>query len=62
MTVEELAEIEIRRAVETQKPRPDTTMKEESDNESDVYKARAWDDWKDDHPRGYGNSKLKPCS
>jgi len=27
-----------------------------------VHKARAWDDWKDDHPWGEGNSKLRPCS
>lgn len=23
---------------------------------------RAWDDFKDDNPRGWGNSKLRPCS
>ncbi|GAB2249728.1 hypothetical protein Droror1_Dr00013087 [Drosera rotundifolia] len=26
-----------------------------------VEKARAWDDWKDDNPRGAGNTKLTPC-
>ena len=33
------------------------TQKEESEKESDeqVYKQRAWDDWKDSHPRGCGN-------
>ncbi|CAL9768120.1 unnamed protein product [Musa acuminata subsp. burmannicoides] len=31
------------------------------DEDSEVEKARAWDDWKDDHPRGAGNKKLTPC-
>ncbi|KAL9256294.1 PP2A regulatory subunit TAP46-like protein [Drosera capensis] len=26
-----------------------------------VEKARAWDDWKDDNPRGAGYTKLTPC-
>ncbi|KAG9451112.1 hypothetical protein H6P81_011077 [Aristolochia fimbriata] len=34
---------------------------ENSDDEEAVLKARAWDDWKDDHPRGAGNKKLTPC-
>lgn len=37
----------------------------ENDNEDDdddaVQKARAFDDWKDDNPRGAGNKKLTPC-
>ncbi|CAA7402510.1 unnamed protein product [Spirodela intermedia] len=35
----------------------------ESDEESEAAeeKARAWDDWKDDNPRGAGNKKLTPC-
>ncbi|URE25505.1 PP2A regulatory subunit [Musa troglodytarum] len=36
-----------------------TTSTEDEDTE--VEKARAWDDWKDDHPRGAGNKKLTPC-
>jgi hypothetical protein len=32
-----------------------------SDDESAEEKARAWDDWKDDNPRGAGNKKLTPC-
>lgn len=32
-----------------------------SDDESAEDKARAWDDWKDDNPRGAGNKKLTPC-
>lgn len=42
------------------KPRP---SEEEEDEEDDaaVEKARAFDDWKDDNPRGAGNKKLTPC-
>uniref|UniRef100_A0A8C9LP84 Immunoglobulin-binding protein 1 n=1 Tax=Piliocolobus tephrosceles TaxID=591936 RepID=A0A8C9LP84_9PRIM len=29
--------------------------KEEEDNEQTLHRAREWDDWKDTHPRGYGN-------
>ncbi|NXK87756.1 IGBP1 protein, partial [Formicarius rufipectus] len=29
--------------------------KEEEDDEEALQKAREWDDWKDTHPRGYGN-------
>lgn len=58
MTVEQFAEIEQRRALQCQAP----SAKPPEEEVEDVYKARAWDDWKDDHPRGYGNSKLKPCS
>ncbi|NXM65356.1 IGBP1 protein, partial [Serilophus lunatus] len=29
--------------------------KEEEDDEETLQKARNWDDWKDTHPRGYGN-------
>ncbi|CAN8252732.1 unnamed protein product [Cochlearia groenlandica] len=42
-------------------------MKKEEDDEDDdeeenaVMKARAFDDWKDDNPRGTGNKKLTPC-
>lgn len=28
---------------------------QENDNEESLQKARDWDDWKDTHPRGYGN-------
>ncbi|KAG2280715.1 hypothetical protein Bca52824_051935 [Brassica carinata] len=37
--------------------------KEEDDDEDEepVMKARAFDDWKDDNPRGAGNKKLTPC-
>lgn len=34
---------------------------DEDDDDEAQEKARAWDDWKDDHPRGAGNKKLTPC-
>ncbi|XP_068330396.1 PP2A regulatory subunit TAP46 [Pyrus communis] len=34
---------------------------EEEDDDAAQDKARAWDDWKDDNPRGAGNKKLTPC-
>ncbi|MCD7459837.1 PP2A regulatory subunit tap46 [Datura stramonium] len=34
---------------------------EEDDDDAAQEKARAWDDWKDDNPRGAGNKKLTPC-
>ncbi|XP_020584807.1 PP2A regulatory subunit TAP46 [Phalaenopsis equestris] len=42
----------------------DGSRREDEDEEDDdeaQEKARAWDDWKDDHPRGAGNKKLTPC-
>ena len=34
----------------------------ESDEDYVLAKERAWDDWKDDHQRGEGNSKLRPTA
>ncbi|GAB2265063.1 PP2A regulatory subunit tap46 [Dionaea muscipula] len=34
---------------------------DEDEDDAAVEKARAWDDWKDDNPRGAGNKKLTPC-
>ncbi|WOK99869.1 PP2A regulatory subunit TAP46 [Canna indica] len=39
----------------------DSTMPTAEDEDAEVEKARAWDDWKDDNPRGAGNKKLTPC-
>lgn len=33
---------------------------DDNDDEAATMKARAWDDWKDDNPRGAGNKKLTP--
>ncbi|CAD6270787.1 unnamed protein product [Miscanthus lutarioriparius] len=37
------------------------TCSAQEDEDADEEKARAWDDWKDDNPRGAGNKKLTPC-
>jgi hypothetical protein len=37
-------------------------MAEDKDGEAETARLRAWDDWKDDHPRGSGNSKLRPTA
>ncbi|KAL8095726.1 PP2A regulatory subunit TAP46 [Apium graveolens] len=34
---------------------------EDEDDDAAQDKARAWDDWKDENPRGAGNKKLTPC-
>ncbi|XP_075502524.1 PP2A regulatory subunit TAP46 [Primulina tabacum] len=34
---------------------------DEEDDDAAQEKARVWDDWKDDNPRGAGNKKLTPC-
>eukprot|EP01018_Ginkgo_biloba_P003550 Gb_36590 [translate_table: standard] len=39
----------------------DDTKDAMSDDEAAEEKARAWDDWKDENPRGAGNKKLTPC-
>lgn len=44
-----------------QKLKPSEEEDEDDDDDAAVEKARAWDDWKDDHPRGAGNKKLTPC-
>ncbi|KAL7214096.1 hypothetical protein ACSBR1_026501 [Camellia fascicularis] len=44
---------------DNQKLRPGEEDDEDDDAAQD--KARAWDDWKDDNPRGAGNKKLTPC-
>jgi immunoglobulin-binding protein 1 len=34
----------------------------DDEDEAALAKQRAWDDWADDNPRGWGNSKLRPCA
>ncbi|XP_064225059.1 immunoglobulin-binding protein 1 isoform X3 [Aotus nancymaae] len=43
---------EFRKAAQQQENQEE---KEEDDDEQTLYRAREWDDWKDTHPRGYGN-------
>ncbi|KAJ4850798.1 PP2A regulatory subunit tap46 [Turnera subulata] len=42
-------------------PKFKPSEEDDEDDDAAVEKARAWDDWKDDHPRGAGNKKLTPC-
>ncbi|XP_062203628.1 PP2A regulatory subunit TAP46 [Phragmites australis] len=39
----------------------DGTSSAQDNEDAEEEKARAWDDWKDDNPRGAGNKKLTPC-
>ncbi|TVT99577.1 hypothetical protein EJB05_55005, partial [Eragrostis curvula] len=39
----------------------DGSSSAQDDEDAEEEKARAWDDWKDDNPRGAGNKKLTPC-
>ncbi|EOA12519.1 hypothetical protein CARUB_v10026426mg, partial [Capsella rubella] len=41
--------------------RKEEDEEEDDEDEEAVMKARAFDDWKDDNPRGAGNKKLTPC-
>ncbi|KAF6260479.1 TAP42-like protein [Scenedesmus sp. NREL 46B-D3] len=34
----------------------------EGAEQEEAARARAWDDFSDDNPRGWGNSKLRPCA
>ncbi|XP_069319489.1 immunoglobulin-binding protein 1 isoform X4 [Eulemur rufifrons] len=44
--------VEFKRAAQQQE---DQNQKEEEDDEKTLHRAREWDEWKDTHPRGYGN-------
>jgi immunoglobulin-binding protein 1 len=39
----------------------DGSRSAQEDEDAEEEKARGWDDWKDDNPRGAGNKKLTPC-
>ncbi|KAK8656036.1 hypothetical protein V6N13_108595 [Hibiscus sabdariffa] len=43
------------------KPKMGPSEDDDDDDDAAQEKARAWDDWKDDNPRGAGNKKLTPC-
>eukprot|EP00892_Ulva_mutabilis_P006743 jgi/Ulvmu1/4440/UM002_0165.1 len=62
----ELEQMRIREEGETrhklnEERRKSNLNQEEADAEN-LSQQRALDDWKDDHPAGYGNSKLRPCA
>ena len=57
------ADIEIaqaKSAAESQAKGEKLRQKLEADEDYALSKARAWDDWKDDHQRGEGNSRSRP--
>jgi immunoglobulin-binding protein 1 len=71
MSVEQYGEVEYRQMMERQRVEEDRKeveerrrmgMTEEEREEEEVGKQRAWDAFKDDNPRGWGNSKLRPCA
>lgn len=71
LTVEQQGAIELRQAQERQAAHdaaaaaaaPAAAGRRSDDEDDDeVGRSRAWDDWKDDNPRGWGNSKLRPCA
>lgn len=35
---------------------------DDEDNDETLARLRAQDDWRDTHPAGYGNSKLRPTA
>lgn len=41
--------------------KPGPSEEDDEDDDAAQERARAWDDWKDDNPRGAGNKKLTPC-
>ncbi|KAL6771215.1 hypothetical protein ACKKBF_B34395 [Auxenochlorella protothecoides x Auxenochlorella symbiontica] len=72
MSVEQFGELEARAAAqraqreeEAARERARAEAGRRSDDEDDdaaaKQKERSMDDWKDDNPRGWGNSKLRPC-
>ena len=53
---------ERQRAAAEREERRKAAMTEEEREDEEVAKARAWDDFKDENPTGWGNSKLRPCA
>ncbi len=71
LTVEQQGMIELAEAQERQRRQDEAAAAQQaaqeqqgSDEEEDqeLARQRAWDDFKDDNPRGAGNSKLRPCA
>ena len=60
----EVAEAQARAALQAERDRERTRMEEsdEFEDEAALAKQRRWDDWKDEHPFGEGNSKLRPTA
>lgn len=71
LTVEQQGDIELRQArereakqkeAEAAKAAAAAEARSDEEDEDELAKQRAWDDWADDNPRGWGNSKLRPCA
>lgn len=69
MTVEEFGELEVRRMREEEEQKKNPNLdrcaetsghESDDDDEEKLAKVRAFDDFKDSHRRGSGNSKLRP--
>lgn len=69
MSLRELAEIEQADAMRRQREEAEAAEAQhrhseecgDDECEEELRRQRAWDDWKDENPRGAGNSKLTPC-
>ena len=70
MSVEQWGEREMVRMAEQQKRAAaaaaaegegEDERDENGEGDAEALKQRKWDDWKDDHPFGSGNSRLRPC-
>ena len=62
--MEQWGEVEYQSAVEQQLREAEASERaaeEAADEDKVLAKQRIWDDWLDDNPRGWGNSKLRPC-
>ena len=71
LTVEQAGGIELRQAREREAAQREAEaaraaaradQPRDDADDAEVARQRAWDDFKDDNPRGWGNSKLRPCA
>lgn len=71
LTVEQQGDIEVRqmrereakqKASEAAQKAAGAEARSDDEDEAELAKQRAWDDFADDNPRGWGNSKLRPCA
>jgi hypothetical protein len=71
LTVEQQGDIEVRqmrereakqKAAEAAQKSAAAEAGSDDEGEAELAKQRAWDDFADDNPRGWGNSKLRPCA
>lgn len=59
------AEIDLEQARRVDESQRQAKLKQEeleADEDFQVQRQRAWDDWTDDNPRGAGNSRLRPTA